>query len=256
MENKDSYIFGRNPILEAIASGNPIEKIFICFGMKGDTINSIYSNAKKAGIKCSNLDKRKFNELERNYLPRGSNSQGVAAIIRSFDTLTIEELIEKSYVDNKLPIIIALDGITDPHNLGAIARSAECAGASGLILPEHNSAPITPVVVKASAGAVSHLPIAKVNNLTQALETLKDSGFWIIGSSSDADRIYIDDIYNQPTVLLIGSEGKGLRPGIINQCDFMIKIPLYGKVASLNASVSAGIILFEIMRQRNNPKKL
>ncbi|MCL5991455.1 MAG: 23S rRNA (guanosine(2251)-2'-O)-methyltransferase RlmB [Bacteroidetes bacterium] len=251
MENKNSYIFGRNPVLEAIASGNPIEKIFICFGMKGEPINSIYSNAKKAGIKCSNLDKRKFNELEKNYLPKGSNSQGVAAIIRSFDILSLEELIEKSYTDNKLPVIIALDGITDPHNLGAIARSAECSGASGLILPEHNTAPITPVAVKASAGAMSHLPIAKVNNLSQALQTLKDSGFWIIGTSSDADRLYSDNIYNQPNVLLIGSEGKGLRPGIINHCDFMVKIPLYGKVSSLNASVSAGIILFEIKRQRD-----
>src|SRR3989339_160666 len=250
MENQDSYIFGRNPVLEAIASGKPIEKIFISFGMKGEPINSIYSNAKKAGIKCSNLDKRKFNELEKKELPRGAKSQGIIAIIRSFDTLNLEELIEKSFVNNKYPIIIALDGITDPHNLGAIARSAECAGASGLILPEHNSAPITPVAVKASAGAMSHLPIAKVNNLSQALITLKDRGFWIVGTSSGADSLYTDEIYNQPTVLLIGSEGKGLRHGIINHCDFMIKIPLYGKVSSLNASVSAGIILFEILRQR------
>ncbi|TAL67748.1 MAG: 23S rRNA (guanosine(2251)-2'-O)-methyltransferase RlmB [Bacteroidetes bacterium] len=250
MENQNAYIFGRNPVLEAIASGNPLEKIFICYETSGDAINSIFAKAKKHGIKCSNLDKRKFNELEKNVLPHGSKSQGIIALIRSFESFSVEELIELAYQNHKNPVIVALDGITDPHNLGAIARSAECSGVSGLILPEHNSAPITPVSVKASAGALNHIPIAKVINLTQALQTLKDRGFWIVGTSSEAERLYSEDLYNQPTVLLIGSEGKGLRHGIINQCDFMVKIPLYGKVSSLNASVSAGIILFEILRQR------
>ncbi|MBI5324172.1 MAG: 23S rRNA (guanosine(2251)-2'-O)-methyltransferase RlmB [Ignavibacteriae bacterium] len=251
MGKEENYIFGRNPVLEAIASGKSIEKIYVCFGTSGDSVNTLFSKAKKAGIKCSNLDKRKFGELERNELPKGAKTQGVIAIIRSFETVTLEEMVETAFQNNKRPVIIALDGITDPHNLGAIARSAECSGAAGIIIPEHNSAPITAIAVKASAGALSHLPVAKVNNLSQALINLKENGFWIIGSSSESDRLYTENIYNQPTVLLIGSEGKGLRPGIINQCDFMVKIPLYGKVSSLNASVTSGIILFEIMRQRN-----
>lgn len=252
MKEKSNYIFGRNPVLEAIASGNPIEKIFICYGSAGDSVNSIFSMAKKNGIKCTNLDKRKYAELERKELPNGSKTQGIIALLRKYESLSFNELIFKSLSVKKNPVIVVLDGITDPHNLGAIARSAECAGASGIVLPEHNSAPITPVSVKSSAGALNHIPVAKVTNLTQALQTLKDNGFWIVGTSSDAERLYTDKIYNIPVVLLIGSEGKGLRPGVIKQCDFIVKIPLHGKISSLNASVSAGIILFEIARQREN----
>jgi 23S rRNA (guanosine2251-2'-O)-methyltransferase len=249
-----NYIYGRNPVLEALASGREIEKIFICFGTKGDSINRIYALSKKKKIPCSNLDKRKFASLEKLNLIQGGKSQGVIAIMRQFAVYSLDELIQKSYEQTNLPVLLALDGITDPHNLGAIARSAECSAVQGIILPEHNSAPITPAAVKASAGAIEHIPISKVNNLTQSLITLKEKGFWIIGTDSLGEKLYTDEIYNQPVVILIGSEGEGLRHGVLNQCDFTIRIPILGKITSLNASVSAGIILYEILRQRGFSK--
>ncbi len=249
-ENPD-YIFGRNPVLEALASGREIEKIYISFGTAGDSINRIYSLSKKKKIPCSNLDRRKFSQLEQQFIGNGIKSQGVIAVIRHFFSYSLDELIRLGFEKTDKPVLIALDSITDPHNLGAIARSAECSGMQGLIIPERNSAPVTPAAVKASAGALEHIPLAKVINLTQALITLKENGFWIIGSDSSGDKIYTDKIYNQPLVILIGSEGQGLRHGVLKQCDYIIKIPLLGRVSSLNASVSAGIILYEILRQKS-----
>ncbi|MGA2296114.1 MAG: 23S rRNA (guanosine(2251)-2'-O)-methyltransferase RlmB [FCB group bacterium] len=250
MENGDSYIIGRNAVMEALRSGQQIEKIFFCFGTQGPTISKIYSSAKRMKIPCTNLDKRKFATLEKSISSIGSNSQGVIALIRQIATIELKDMLQKSFENNPQPIIVALDNINDPHNLGAIARSAECAGVSGMILPIRDSAPITPAAIKASAGGLEHIKVTKVNNLTQALITCKEAGFWIIGTDSDGERLYTDNIYDRPVVLVIGSEGSGLRPGIRNQCDIIVKIPLLGKIPSLNASVSAGIILFEMLRQR------
>ena len=172
------------------------------------------------------------------------------ALTRPFKLYSIVELIEKTKnITN--PIFVALDEISDPHNFGAIARSAECSGCSGVIITERNSAPITPTAIKISAGALEHIPVAKVTNLQQSLKVLKDNGFWIIGTDADAERVYTDEIYNSPIVIVIGSEGKGMRLILKKDCDFLVKIPLKGKVTSLNASVSAAVILFEIQRQRS-----
>ena len=255
-ESSNSYIFGRNSVIEAIRSESEIEKIFICFGTEGDNIARIYTMAKKAGIPAVSYDKRKFAQLEREICPSDTRSQGVIALLRSFKIYSLRELIEIAYESTKEPLLVVLDEISDPHNLGAIARSAECAKVSGIILTERNSAPISPTAIKVSAGALEHIPIAKVSSLAQALAVLKDQGFWTTGTDMQASQLYTANIWDRPMALIIGSEGKGIRPSVAKQCDMLIRIPMYGRIDSLNASVSTGIILFEALRQKTDNFKI
>ncbi len=248
---KSGYIYGRNPVIEALKSGGEVEKIYLAQGVQGGAISSIYSSAKRYGVQIVTYDKRKFASLEKDACPKDKKSQGVIAVLKQYKEFALEELIESAFLKTSLPVVVALDGINDPQNLGAIARSAEAAGAAGIIITERNSAPVTPAAVKASAGALSYLPVVKISSLITALEKLKEAGFWIFGTDSEGKNLYTDGIYDSPVLLIIGSEGKGLRPSTKKHCDFIVNIPLYGKVSSLNASVSAGIVLFEINRQRS-----
>ena len=248
MKNSGEYIFGRNAVTEALNSDSGIEKIYLSFNAHGSNINRIYSLAKKNRVPVTKFDKRKFSDLEKKAGISG-NSQGVIALISQVTTLSLDELLSFAKETEKYPVIVALDGITDPQNLGAISRSVECSGASGIILPVRESAPITSTAVKTSAGAINHIKISKVNNLAYALEKCKDEGFWIAGTDMDSDKNYTDKIYDSPLIIVIGSEGKGLKPVIRKNCDFLVRIPMKGKIESLNASVSAGIILFERLRQ-------
>src|SRR5690606_20586070 len=150
------------------------------------------------------------------------------------------------------PILVMLDEINDPHNLGAIARTAECSGVSGIILPERNSSPVTPAAIKSSAGALNHIDVCKTVNMIQAIKKLKDNGFWIVGTSLEAKQSYTTKIYDRPTVLVIGNEGKGMKPSLQKHCDNLVRIPILGKIESLNASVSCGIVLYEALRQKNS----
>lgn len=247
----NDYIYGRNPILEALRSGENVEKIYLAQGVQGTAISSIFSAAKRAGVNIVTYDKRKFSFLEREVCSKEEKTQGVIALMKQYKELSLKELIDISLLNSKKPVIAALEGINDPHNLGAIARSAEAAGISGIIVTERDSAPVTPTAVKASAGALSYIPIVKVSSLINAIEKLKDAGFWVYGTDSDGQKLYSDPIYDSPALIIIGGEGKGVRPSTKKHCDFVVKIPLKGKVSSLNASVSAGIIFFEISRQRN-----
>jgi 23S rRNA (guanosine2251-2'-O)-methyltransferase len=250
-EEKDdlAYIYGRNAVFEAIDAGGQFEKIFISFAAKGGPVDKIFAAAKRNSIPVAILDKRKFITLAKKIDCSQESNQGVIALLQAGETFTLDEIIEK--IDLKTnPVLVVLDGITDPHNLGAIARSAECSGASALILPEHNSAPVTPVAVKTSAGALKHIPVVKVTNLSTALQRLKEEGYWVVGTEMNAPKAYFEEKYDKPLAVIIGSEGKGMRPSTKKQCDILIKIPMRGKIESLNASVSAGIILFEILKQR------
>lgn len=250
MSEQSFYIYGRNAVTEALNSGSEIEKIYILYGLHGT--NPLFKLAKVNKVQIITYDKMKFKNLEDNVLPRGVKSQGVIALRTMAKTVDLAELIENAFAKSDKPVLMILDGITDPQNLGAIARSAECAGVTGLIMPIRNSAPITPVAVKASAGALEHLDICKVTNLVNAIETLKETGFWIYGADMQSTRQYSDNIYDRPIVIIIGSEGSGMKENVRKKCDEIISIPMAGKINSLNASVSAGIILFEINRQRNS----
>ena len=244
---KTDYIFGKNAVLEAINSNLDIEKIYFCYGINN---NNIISIAKKNKINCTTLDKNKFKKLEAEVCPKNSNTQGIIALKSIIKTLSLPDFFTNIDIKTN-PIVVILDKITDPHNLGAIARSCECAGVMGLIIPNNDSAVINPTSIKTSAGALNHINVIKVNNLINACEKLKENGFWIVGTAADGDKKYTDNLYDVPIAIIIGSEGKGMAPSLRKHCDHLVRIDMYGKINSLNASVSSGIILFEIQRQRS-----
>jgi len=238
------YIYGRNPVIEALRAKKEITKIFVRFGTQGSSVEQIKRLAREAGVPVSQLDKQKFDRLGRH-----SEAQGVVALIEEYTAVSLEEMIG-DVREQDPSFFLAVDNITDPRNLGAILRSAECAGVHGVILPQRDSAPITDTVVKTSAGAASHIRIARVGNLHQALEKLKEAGVWVAGldAEGDTDMLALDGF--RPICLVVGSEGKGLRPVIQKACEIMIRIPMWGRVDSLNASVAAALVLYEVRRKR------
>ncbi|MEJ2615624.1 MAG: 23S rRNA (guanosine(2251)-2'-O)-methyltransferase RlmB [Ignavibacteriaceae bacterium] len=238
-------IIGRKPVLEAINSGEEIEQVFILHGQKGGIIDVIRIASKKRGIKCSEVKKERFLSITSS-----QNAQGVAAKKSSFKFYAVEEIISFSN-KSKYPLLVILDSVQDPHNVGAILRTAECAGADGVIITKHNSAPINQTVVKTSAGATEHLKISIVNNLSQSLRLLKENGFWIVGSSLEKSKNYNGLDYKIPIALILGNEEKGIRKLTADNCDFLVQIPMKGEIQSLNVSVAAGILLFEILRKRS-----
>jgi len=241
-----NIIIGRKPVLEALNSNEQIEQVYLLFGQQGNIINAIRVAAKKRGIKCNQIPLERF----RSYSP-DKNAQGVIAVKRDFKFSSLDEIFGESK-KGTLPLILVLDEIQDPHNVGAILRSAECSGVNGVILTKHNSATITSTVTKTSAGATEHLKICQVNNLSQTIDELKEKGFWIVGSSLEEVKTYTEVDYKIPIVLIVGNEEKGIRKLTASKCDFLVKIPMSGKIQSLNVSVATGILLFEIFRQRNN----
>ena len=247
-----NLIIGRKPVLEAINSGEKIEQVYLLYGQRGGIINAIRIAAKKRGIKCNEIPVQKFSELTKN-----KNTQGVVARKTNQKYYSLDEII--SYSKNfPYPLILILDSIQDTHNVGAILRTAECSEVNGILVTQHNSAPINETVVKTSAGATEHLKICTVNNLSNALSELKSNGFWIIGSSLEIPsegkpkgKAYTKVDYKIPIALVVGNEEKGIRRLTAENCDILVNIPMKGKIQSLNVSVAAGILLFEILRQRN-----
>ena len=240
-----NLIIGRKPVLEAINSGDELEQIFILYGQQGTVITAIRIAAKKKGIKCTEVPFQKFNSLSSH-----QNTQGIIAVKSDQKYSSLEELISLSK-QKRYPLLLILDSVQDTHNLGAILRSAECAGVDGVILTKYNSAPINETVNKTSAGAISYLKICTVNNLSVSIKQLKENGFWIVGSSLDNSKNYNEVDYKIPVALIVGNEEKGIRKLTADNCDFIVSIPMNGKVQSLNVSVATGILLFEILRQRN-----
>ena len=238
-------IFGRKPVLEALKSDAEIELVYIAFGQHGDIINQIMSAAKKRGVKITQLATPKYDSMTE-----GQNAQGVVALKSVQKYFELGVLIEESK-QSSLPLLLLLDSIQDTHNLGAILRSAECAGVDGVIITTNQSAPINEMVEKISAGAVSHLRICKVNNLVRAIEEMKKNGFWVVGTHIAGEKNYNQLDYKMPVALVMGNEEKGIRKLVSENCDFLVKIPMKGKLDSLNVSVSTGILLFEINRQRS-----
>jgi 23S rRNA (guanosine2251-2'-O)-methyltransferase len=240
-----NIIIGRKPVLEALNSNEEIEQVYLLFGQQGNIINAIRVAAKKRGIKCNQIPLERF----RTYAP-SQNAQGVVALKQDFKFSSLDEILSESK-KTFLPLILILDEIQDPHNVGAILRSAECVGVNGVILTKHQSATVTSTVTKTSAGATEHLKICQVNNLSQTIDELKEKGFWIVGSSLENAKNYTEVDYKIPTALIVGNEEKGIRKLTASKCDFLVKIPMSGKIQSLNVSVATGILLFEILRQRN-----
>jgi len=239
-----NIIIGRKPVLEALNSNEEIEQVYLLFGQQGNIINAIRVAAKKRGIKCNQIPLERF----RSYT-LSQNAQGVIALKQDFKFSTLDEILSIAK-KTPLPLLLILDEIQDPHNVGAILRSAECSGVNGIILTKYNSATITSTVTKVSAGATEHIKICQVNNLSQTIDELREKGFWIVGSSLENAKNYNVVDYKIPIALIVGNEEKGIRKLTASKCDFLVKIPMTGKIQSLNVSVATGILLFEILRQR------
>ena len=239
-----NIIIGRKPVIEALNAEEEIEQVYILYGQQGGIINAIRIAAKKRGIKCNQIPLERF----KTYSP-DKNAQGVIALKQDFKFSSLNEIISEAKKPS-FPLVLILDEIQDPHNVGAILRSAECSGVNGVIITKHHSVTITSTVTKVSAGATEHLKICQVNNLSQTIDELKEKGFWIVGSSLENAKNYTEVDYKIPLALIVGNEEKGIRKLTASKCDFIVKIPMSGKIQSLNVSVATGILLFEILRQR------
>jgi len=237
-------VIGRKPVLEALKQNTEIEKIYLLFGQHGDVINQICILAKKKNINVAQVTQDKFGKYTQN-----PNAQGVVALLRAVKYYSFSEIID-SCKTKKNPVILVLDSIQDTHNLGAILRTAECVGVDGVILPKHNTAPINDTVVKTSAGGVNYVKICSVPNLVSAIQGLKENGFWIVGTSLDGDKDYNEIDYNMPVGLIVGNEERGIRKLLLEKCDFLVKIPVFGNLQSLNVSVATGIMLYKIKSAR------
>ncbi|RKD33815.1 23S rRNA (guanosine(2251)-2'-O)-methyltransferase RlmB [Thermohalobacter berrensis] len=241
-----NYIEGRNPVIEAIRSDRPIEKILIAKGSKQGSIRKIKGMAKDKGIVIQHVNKSKLDSISRT-----NSHQGVVALVAEYKYRTVDDILDVAKKRNEKPFVIILDEIKDPHNLGAIMRTAECAGAHGIIIPKRRSVGLTPTVAKSSAGAIEYMPVARVSNIVYTIEELKEKGLWIYGADMDGEKNYYQEDLTGAVGLVIGSEGKGISRLVKEKCDFLVKIPMKGKVSSLNASVAASIMIYEVLRQRS-----
>lgn len=241
----DDQIEGRNSVLELLESGKDINKIYVTRGERHGSINKILGIAKERKIIVVEKDKRQMDEMAQE-----ENYQGVIAIVPPFEYVEIQDILQEAAEREEDPFILILDGIEDPHNLGSIIRTAETAGVHGIIIPKRRAVSVNSTVNKASAGAVEHMKIARVTNISDAIEELKQAGLWICGTDINSEKYYYNQDLTGPLGIVIGNEGKGISAKVKKNCDFNVKIPMKGKVTSLNASVSTGIIVYESVKQR------
>ena len=241
----DGVIEGRTAVIEALRVGAAIDKIYIARGETDKTLGHIASKARDAGIVVVEADRRKLDGMSRTHA-----HQGVIALAAVREYATVESILAAAAEKGEPPLLVVCDEISDPHNLGAILRTAECAGAHGVIIPKRRSAGLTAVVAKTSAGAVSYMPVARVANIPSLLKDLKQQGVWVFGTAADGTTdLYSADLKG-PAAIVIGSEGSGMTRLVSETCDFLVSIPMKGRISSLNASAAAAILLYEAVRQR------
>ena len=239
------FIMGRNPVIEALKAGRQVNKVFIAKGLHG--IQDIIDQVKRKGILYEFLDRK---ELDR--ICRTGKHQGLIAALAPTTYVEVEDMIAAANAKNEKLFIILLDGLEDPHNLGAILRSADAVGVHGVVIPKRRAVPLTETVAKTSAGAVEYVPVARVGNLNDVIRKLKDSRVWVVGLDEQAEMEFTKADFKLPLALVIGGEGKGLSRLVKENCDFLVKIPMKGKITSLNASVSVAVVMYEVVRQRKN----
>ena len=249
-ELKSEMIEGRNAVIEALRAGRAIDKIFLAKGDVDKTLGHIASKARAAGVVVVECDRRKLDFMSATHA-----HQGVIALCAVREYCTVDDILALAAERDEKPFVIVCDEISDPHNLGAIIRSAECAGAHGVVIPKRRSAGLTAIVDKASAGAAEHMLIARVPNLPAALDALKSRGLWVYGTAADGQSGLWDTDFTGPMALVIGSEGDGMGRLVRESCDFTVSLPMKGKVSSLNASAAAGIVMYEVLRQRLGGKR-
>ena len=241
---RNDIIAGRNPVMEAIRSGRSIESILVANGERSGSVVAIIAKAKQKNIPVKDVDSKKLD-----FLAKGVNHQGIVAQCAVKEYSTLEDIFALAEERGESPFIIVLDKIEDPHNLGAIIRTAECAGAHGVIIPERRSAGLSYTVEKTSAGALEYMPVVRVKNISAVLQKLKDKGIWVYGADMDGEH-YKKVNFDGAVALVIGNEGKGISPLVAKDCDVIVSLPMKGKINSLNASVAAGILMYEIADKR------
>lgn len=243
-EINENQLEGRNAILEVLRSGRDIEKIMVAKGNVEGTIKRIIAMAVEKGVVIQEVSRQKLDEISQT-----KNHQGVIALVSAHDYVEVEDILAAAKEKGEDPFVLLLDGITDPHNLGAILRTAECAGVHGVIIPKRRSVGLNATVGKTSAGAIEYMPVARVTNIVQTMEYLKKEGLWI--ACADMKGLdHFDTNMKGPLALVIGSEGDGVSRLVKEKCDFTASIPMYGKISSLNASVAAALLMYEVVRQR------
>jgi len=245
MKDEDGLIEGRNAVLEALRAGVQIDKIFISKGETDSSLRHIASKAREAGAVVSEADRRKLDAMSVTHA-----HQGVIAVTSCAQYVAVDDILQIAKDKGQEPLIVLCDEISDPHNLGAIIRTCEAAGAHGVIIPKRRSAGLTAIVAKASSGAVYHTAVARVPNLNSEIAELKKAGVWVSGASAGGGTPLWQADFKGPTAIVIGSEGAGISRLVGENCDFHITIPMFGKISSLNASVSAAILMYEVVRQR------
>ncbi len=241
----DGIIEGRNAVIEALRSGEAIDKIYLAKGETDKTLGHIASTARDKGIVVVEADRRKLDGMSCTHA-----HQGVIALAAMREYVTVESILQSAADRGEAPLLVVCDEISDPHNLGAILRTAECAGAHGVIIPKRRSAGLTAIVGKTSAGAVSYMPVARVANLPATLKELKKQGVWIYGTAAEGDTSLYQADLKGPAAIVIGSEGSGMGRLVRETCDFLVSIPMKGHISSLNASAAAAILLYEAVRRR------
>lgn len=239
-------IIGRNPVAEAVKSGREIDKIIVKKGEIEGSLRPIIKKARDAGIPVIEAERQKLDQLAE-----GGNHQGVIAYAAAHDYASLDDIFKKAEEKGEPPFIVVLDKITDPHNFGSIIRTANCAGAHGIIVPKRGSVGLNEVVAKTSAGAIEYVPVCKVTNIAQTIDTLKERGVWVAGAEAGGDTMYKTDLSGS-MALVIGSEGEGISRLVKEKCDFLVEIPMFGDVNSLNASVAAAVLMYEVVRRRYN----
>ena len=241
----DGLIEGRNAVIEALRAGGTIDKIYLAKGDTDKTLGHIASTARAAGVVVVEADRRKLDAMSRTHA-----HQGVIALAAVREYATVESILQSAADRGEPPLLVVCDEISDPHNLGAIIRTAECAGAHGVIIPKRRSAGLTAVVGKTSAGAVAYLPVARVPNIAALLKDLKTQGVWVFGTAAEGTTSLYQADLKGPAAIVIGSEGDGMTRLVRENCDFLVSIPMKGRISSLNASAAAAILLYEAVRQR------
>lgn len=248
-ENLDSkqgnIIYGRNPVMEALRSGREIDRLLIAHGVTGGSVTVIRAKCAARGILIKEINSQKLD-----YYCGGGNHQGVAVMIASHEYSTVEEILAVAKEREEKPFIIICDEIEDPHNLGAIIRTAEACGVHGVIIPKRRSASLNATVEKTSAGALAYMKVARVTNISNTIDELKEKGIWVFGADMDGTP-YTQTDYDVPCAVVIGNEGKGIGQLVRKKCDAIVSLPMLGKINSLNASVAAGILMYEVVRKRN-----
>ncbi|MDT8902722.1 23S rRNA (guanosine(2251)-2'-O)-methyltransferase RlmB [Anaeroselena agilis] len=243
----EEFVAGRNSVLEALKSGRPINKVLVARGERQGSLREIAGQAKARGLVVQEVDAAKLAELTG-----GMRHQGVVAMVPPVAYAEVEDILAKARDLGEPPFIVLLDELEDPHNLGAILRTADAAGAHGVLIPKRRSAPLSAAVAKTSAGAVEYVPVARIGNVVQAIEALKKEGLWVVGADMAGDRPYYRADLKGPVLVVVGGEGRGLSRLAKEACDFLVSIPMKGRITSLNASVACSLLMYEVYRQRES----